>query len=75
MILFSRWNWTDRGSVSIMITLLRGLFRCVRSWERRRVRRVEEEEGERCGRKKGWEKRGREGTERGRRVLLLVYSS
>ena len=45
-----------------MITLLRGLFRCVRSWERRRVRRVEkEEEGERCGRKKGWEKRGREG--------------
>lgn len=34
-----------------------------------------EEEGERCGRKKGWEKRGREGRERGRRVLLLVYSS
>ena len=35
----------------------------------------ESQEGERCGRKKGWEKRGREGRERGRRVLLLVYSS
>ena len=45
-----------------MITLLRGLFRCVRSWERRRVRRERGVEEKRVGRREaGREGRGEEG--------------
>ena len=32
MILFSGWNCTDLGSVSIITTLLRGRFKWVRSY-------------------------------------------
>lgn len=64
MILFSRWNWTDLGSVSIMITLLRGLFRWVRSWERRESGSAE---GRGVGGREVWLEEERQGRERSRR--------